>query len=85
VQVHVTVTLGGKPVPLDRVKDPRLASAFRAAGAELGQKLEALLCPDHHRPASDVRVRFDAKGAIDLQYDSCCAKLGEVIGRALGG
>jgi hypothetical protein len=64
--------------------DRRIASAFRAAGEDVGKRLEKILCPVHKKAATRVRIHFDARGAADLQYDSCCEKLGEEVGRALG-
>ncbi len=69
---------------IDQVTDRRIATAFRAAGEDVGRRLDGILCPVHKKAATNVRVHFDARGAADLQYDSCCEKLGEAVGRALG-
>ena len=82
--VRITVTVGSRTLPIDQVTDRRIASAFRAAGEDVGRRLETILCPVHEKAATNVRVHFDARGAADLQYDSCCEKLGEEVGRALG-
>ncbi len=82
--VRITVTVGAKSLPIEQVTDRRIATAFRAAGEDVGRRLETILCPEHRKAATNVRVHFDARGAADLQYDSCCAKLGEAVGRALG-
>jgi len=83
IPVRVTVSVGSRKVPLDEVADARVKSAFRKAGEDIGRKLEPILCPVHKKAASRVRVHFDARGGADLQYDSCCEKLGERIGAAL--
>ncbi|HEY3818220.1 MAG TPA: hypothetical protein VGL81_13665 [Polyangiaceae bacterium] len=84
VSVAVTVTIGSRTMPLDQVTDARISTALRAAGLDIGRRLEALRCPVHHKTASNIRVHFDAKGNADLKYDSCCAELGAHIGKALG-
>ena len=82
--VRITVVIGKRTLPVDQVTDLRIATAFRAAGNDVGRRLDAIACPVHKKTASNLRVHFDARGAADLQYDSCCEKLGEAIGRALG-
>lgn len=82
--IRITVTIGKRTLPVDQVTDLRIASAFRTAGNDVGRKVGAILCPEHGKAATNVRVHFDSKGGADLQYDSCCHKLGEAIGRALG-
>ena len=82
--VRITVTVGKKTLPIEQVTDRRIATAFRAAGEDVGRRLEAILCPVHRKAATNVRVHFDARGAADLQYDSCCEKLGEAVGKAFG-
>jgi hypothetical protein len=84
MSIRITVTIGRKTLPVDQVTDLRIASAFRAAGLDIGRKVEAIKCPEHGRPATQVRVHFDSQGGADLQYDSCCEKLGQAIGKALG-
>jgi hypothetical protein len=84
MSIRITVTIGKKTLPVDQVTDLRIASAFRAAGLDIGRRVEAILCPSHGKPATQVRVHFDARGGADLQYDSCCKDLGEAIGKALG-
>ena len=81
--VAVTVTLRGRTVPLENVKDPRIAKAFRAAGEDIGRKLSTVTCPEHAGTAQNVRLHFDVRGNADLKYDSCCEKLGAAIGDAL--
>src|SRR5580704_1656093 len=81
VAVKITVTIGSRTLPVDQVTDLRVATAFRAAGQDVGRRVDAILCPEHKRAATNVRVHFDQRGGADLQYDSCCPKLGEAIGR----
>jgi hypothetical protein len=84
VSVAVTVTIGSRTLKLEQVTDARISTALRAAGQDIGRRLEALRCPVHQKTASNIRVHFDAKGNADLKYDSCCAELGAHIGKALG-
>ncbi|HEY5242091.1 MAG TPA: hypothetical protein VIJ22_11520 [Polyangiaceae bacterium] len=84
VSVAVTVTIGSRTLPLEHVTDARISTALRAAGQDIGRRLEALRCPVHQKTASNIRVHFDSKGNADLKYDSCCAELGAHIGKALG-
>jgi hypothetical protein len=84
MQVKVTITQRGQVVALDQVKDTRISGPFKNMAAQIGKTLEALRCPEHGQQATDVRVHVDAKGAVDLQYESCCPKLGALIGKALG-
>ncbi|HEY8089677.1 MAG TPA: hypothetical protein VIF09_17575 [Polyangiaceae bacterium] len=84
LSVHITVTLGARTLPIERVTDARISTALRAAGQDIGKRLEKIRCPEHDKVATNVRVHFDAKGNADLKYDSCCAKLGDSIGKALG-
>lgn len=82
--VTITVAMGGRKVPIDEVKDTRIATALRAAGEDVGRRLKTISCPEHRGTATNVRIHFDPRGNADLQYDSCCAKLGAVISKALG-
>jgi hypothetical protein len=82
--VRITVTLGARTMPVDQLKDVRLATALRGAGQDIGRKVEAILCPVHNKPATNIRIHFDQRGAADLQYESCCEALGKRIGEALG-
>jgi hypothetical protein len=81
--VRVTVAVQGRPVPVEDLADARLASTLRTAGQDVGRRLAVIHCPVHRETASNVRVHFDAHGRADLQYESCCEKLGERIGAAL--
>jgi hypothetical protein len=82
--VRVTVSVGARKVPLDEVTDKRITSAFRKAADDVGKQLAAIRCPVHQKTATNVRVHFDPRGGADLQYDSCCEKLGAAIGARLG-
>jgi hypothetical protein len=81
---RITVALGARTVPIDQVPDARIASAFRAAAQQVGQRLDTILCPVHNRAATNLRIHFDSRGNADMKYDSCCERLGERIGQALG-
>jgi hypothetical protein len=82
--VKVTVAVGARQVAVDEVKDRRIATAFAAAGKDIGDRLADIKCPAHGKSATNVRVHFDKRGNADLQYDSCCEALGAKIGQALG-
>lgn len=83
IPVRVTAAVGRKIVAVEEVRDPRVASALRQAGRDLGARLAAIKCPEHGRGPADVRLHFDAAGNGDLKYDSCCAKLGEQVAKLL--
>jgi hypothetical protein len=83
VSVRVTVAVGRKVVSLDEVKDPRVVSALRQAAKDVGTRLEKAKCPTHDKGPTNVRLHFDASGAGDLKYESCCEKLGETIAKLL--
>jgi hypothetical protein len=76
--------VGARKVPIDEVRDTRIATAFRAAARDVAAKLAAIKCPVHARAATNVRLHFERNGGVDLQYDSCCEALGKKIGEALG-
>ncbi len=84
VPVRVTVTLGTRTVSIEEVSDARIAGPMRNAAQDVARRLAAIRCPIHHKTATDVRVHFDQRGAADLRYESCCAKLGDRISRELG-
>jgi hypothetical protein len=81
--VRVTVAVGRKTVALDEVKDARVASALRQAANDVGKRLATAKCPTHGKGPTDVRLHFDASGAGDLKYESCCEKLGETIAKMM--
>jgi hypothetical protein len=82
--VRVTVALRGRAVSIDELADARLASTLRGAGQDIARRLEAIQCPVHAETAHNVRVHFDERGNADLQYESCCERLGKRIGEAVG-
>lgn len=84
MKVSVTVTVGRKTLPLEQVSDRRISAAFETAARDVGNKLERVRCPTHKQPPTNVRVHFDATGAADLRYDSCCDALGKAVSRVLG-
>jgi hypothetical protein len=82
--VKVTVAVGARTVALEDVTDSRIRVALQGAAKQVADKLSAVQCPTHRRGPTDVRIHFDKSGAADLKYDSCCAALGERVGKALG-
>ena len=82
--IRITVTLGMRTVPIEEVADARIAGPMRTAAQDVARRLAAIRCPVHRKTATDVHVHFDQRGAADLRYESCCAKLGEQISKALG-
>ena len=84
IHVKVTMSLKGRDVAAEEVKDPTVAAALKKAGTDMGAKLAKITCPEHSKGPTNVRMHFDRTGAGDLKYDSCCEKLGQEIGKALG-
>lgn len=84
LSVHVTVAIGNRTVSVEELADARLASSLRAAGQDIARRLAVILCPVHRQTARSVRVHFDARGNADLQYESCCEKLGQRVGESMG-
>jgi hypothetical protein len=82
--MRITVSVGARAVPVEQLADARLAAALRSAGLDVARRIERIVCSVHHKCASNVRVHFDERGGANLQYDSCCAELGERIGAILG-
>jgi hypothetical protein len=82
--VDITVGVGARRVSVDELADTRVASALRTAGQDIARRLDGIQCPVHKKKAQRVRVHFDQRGNADLQYDSCCEKLGAQIGAKLG-
>ncbi len=81
--VKVTVTMRGRTMPLESIRDARIAGPFEAMASQVGATLESIRCPEHKKTAWNVRIVVDAQGSADLQYDSCCDKLGSLIRNAL--
>ena len=84
MDVKVTVAMRGKAISVNEVKDARIAAGLRSAGKDVGAKLESVRCPAHGKGPTNVRIHFDARGAADLEYDSCCEALGGEVSKALG-
>jgi hypothetical protein len=76
--------MGSKVVRLEDVRDARISAGLAAAGRDVGAKLDKVRCPTHKKAPWNVRVHFDARGAADLKYESCCEALGAAVGKALG-
>lgn len=83
VPVRVTVMVGRKSVRLEDVRDPRVKTALQQAARDVGTRLAKVTCPTHAKGPSDVRLHFDAGGAGDLKYESCCRELAEAIGKVV--
>lgn len=81
VPVVVTVAVGRKVVALDDVRDARVATALRQAARDVGTRLAGARCPTHGKGPTHVRLHFDASGAGDLKYESCCEELGKAIAK----
>jgi hypothetical protein len=84
MDVKVTVTIGSRTLPIEKVSDPRITAPMMKLARDVASRLESITCPEHGKTATNVRIRFDRKGAADLSYDSCCAALGARIGEQLG-
>lgn len=84
VPVAVTVNFRGRDVPLASVSDQRVVSALTEMGRNVGGLLAPVRCPVHRKAPSDVRLHVDATGNADIRYESCCTKLRDAIGKALG-
>jgi hypothetical protein len=82
--MRITVSVGARAIPIEQLADARLAAALRSAGQDVARRVERVVCPVHRKCATNVRVHFDQGGGANLQYDSCCAELGERIGVVLG-
>ena len=81
IPVRISVAIGRKTVPIEDVRDARVASALRQAAKDVGTRLASAKCPTHGKGPTDVRLHFDASGAGDLKYESCCAELGKEISK----
>ena len=81
IPVKVTVAVGRKSVPIDDVQNQKVVSALRQAARDVGMRLASAKCPTHDKGPVNVRLHFDASGAGDLKYESCCEKLGEQISK----
>jgi hypothetical protein len=81
IPVRVTVAVGRKTMALEDVQNQKVVSALRQAARDVGVRLEKAKCPTHDKGPTNVRLHFDAAGAGDLKYESCCEKLGEQISK----
>lgn len=81
VPVKVTVAVGRKTMALEDVQSQRVVSALRQAARDVGVRLASATCPTHGKGPTNVRLHFDAGGAGDLKYESCCERLGEAIAK----
>lgn len=82
--VKVTVEMGSKKVAIEDVRDKRVAGPLRDAGAQVGKALATVVCPEHKKGPTHVRIHCEKSGNLDLKYDSCCEKLGALVEKALG-
>ena len=80
----VTVNFRGRDVPLASVSDQRVVSALTEIGNNVGGLLAPVRCPVHRKAPSDARIPVDATGNADIRYESCCKRLRDAIGKALG-
>lgn len=83
VHVKVTVAMGRKTLAVDEVKNASVKSTLAQAGRDLGTRLSNVKCPVHGKAPLNVQLHFDASGAGDVKYESCCEKLGEAVGKIL--
>ena len=84
MKLSVSVTVGRRVLPLEQVTDRRIVSALEAVTKQLAEKLAQARCPKHRKQPVNVRVHFDATGNADLQYESCCEALRDVVAKKLG-
>lgn len=84
LDVRVTMDVQGKAVAAADVKDKSVAQALAQMGRDIGAKLAGVKCPEHHQGPTEVRVHVGRGGNADLRYESCCIKLRDAVGKALG-
>lgn len=82
--VSVLVSVRGKDVPLDQVRDPAIVKAFRQLANDVGTRLAKVSCPTHKKGPTQVKLVVDKSGNADLRYESCCLALRDAVGRTLG-
>ncbi len=82
--VSVLVSVRGKDVPLDQVRDPAIVKAFRQLADDVGKKLANVSCPTHKQGPTLVKLVVDKSGNADLRYESCCLALRDAVGKQLG-
>ena len=83
MKVAVTLSVRGKDVPAADVPDKNVGAALKKMGDDIGRKLDAVTCPEHKKPPTNVRLHVSASGDGDLRYDSCCSALAKAIERAM--
>ena len=83
VSVSVLVSVRGKDVPLDQVRDPSVVRAFRQLADDVGKKLATVTCAQHKQGPTQVRLAVDHAGNADLRYESCCLALRDAVGKQL--
>lgn len=74
----------GKTVAAADVKDKAVAQALAQMGRDIGAKLAGVKCPEHNQGPTEVRIHVARGGNADLRYESCCTKLRDAVGKALG-
>jgi hypothetical protein len=83
MKVSVTLSVRGKKVAAEDVPDKEVGAALRKMGEDVARTLEAVKCPEHDKPVSNVRLHVSASGDGDLAYDSCCEALAKAVKRAM--
>ncbi|MBK6692510.1 MAG: hypothetical protein IPG50_09935 [Myxococcales bacterium] len=84
LDVRVTIDVQGRAVAAAAVQDKAVGQALAQMGNEVGTKLATAKCPEHGQGPTDVRIHVARGGKADLRYESCCAKLRDVVGGLLG-
>jgi hypothetical protein len=84
LEVRVTMDVQGRTVAAADVKDKSVSQALAQMGRDIGTKLATVTCPEHQKGPTDVRIHVGRGGNADIRYESCCSKLRDVIGKALG-
>lgn len=84
LDVRVTMQVEGKAVAAADLRDKAVAAALIKMGSDIGSKLATVKCPEHQQGPTEIRVHVGRGGNADLRYESCCAKLRDVVGKALG-
>lgn len=82
VHVSVTVSIQGKVVKAEDVRDSRIKAGLLDMASSLSKTLSPLTCREHQRGVREVRVHMNAKGVADLRYDVCCEQLQAAVTRA---
>jgi hypothetical protein len=85
MEVRVYLNMGGKEVLASDIKVAKVRAGLTDMGRAVAASLAGVQCKEHGRGPKDVRIHVDAKGNGDLRYDSCCAALTALVGKATGG